>query len=108
MLGQQLGELIRQARELQERLAAVQAQLAREEVVGRAGGGMVEIRMSGSLEVRGLRIEAAAREGPPELLEDLIAAAFNDALERARALGRERLASLGLGLPPGLLAGFPG
>lgn len=103
-----IAELLRRARELQERMSEVQAALEREEVLGRAGGGMVEVRMSGSMVVKAVRIEASLREANPELLEDLLAAAMNDALERARALARERLSALGMaaGLIPGMLPGI--
>lgn len=106
MFRNQMGELLRRAREVQERLAEAQAALEREEVVGRAGGGMVEVRMSGSMVVRGVRIEAALREGSVDLLEDLVAAAVNDALQRARALARERLGGAAA-LPPGILPDLP-
>ncbi len=105
----QIGELLRRAREVQQRMAEVQAALEREEVIGRAGGGMVEVRMTGSLLVRGVRIEESARAGSAELLEDLVTAAVNDAIARAQALARERLAALGVmaGLPPGMLPDLP-
>lgn len=105
----QLAELLRRAREVQERLAEVQAALAHEEVVGRAGGGMVEVRMSATSVVRSVRIEESLRQASLPLLEDLIAAAVNDALERARALVRERFGALALaaGLSPGMLPDLP-
>ena len=99
-------ELMQQAQTVQQKLKAVQDEVARLEVQGESGGGLVRVRMTGSHEVRGVHIERSLFSEDPAVIEDLVAAACNDAERRLGDLQRERIADVagGLGLPPGFTA----
>jgi len=100
-----LGALMKQAQQMQAKMAEMQEKLAATEVVGRAGGGMVEATMTGKGEVKRLRIEpAAVHPADVGMLEDLVVAACNDARVKAEAMSAEETQKImgGLGLPPGL------
>jgi hypothetical protein len=103
-----LGQLMRQAQEMQANMQKAQEQLAATEVTGDAGGGMVRVRMTCKHEVRGVDIEPNLLEGDRELLEDLVAAAFNDAAGKVERVVQEKLGGLtgGLSLPLGLKLPF--
>ena len=103
-----LGQLMRQAQEMQANMQKAQEELAATEVSGDAGGGMVKVRMTCKHEVRGVDIEASLLAGDKELLEDLIAAAFNDAAGKAERVAQEKLGGVAgsLPLPPGLKLPF--
>jgi DNA-binding YbaB/EbfC family protein len=94
-----LGQLMRQAQEMQANMQKVQDELASTEVTGNAGGGMVTVSMTCKHEVRGVEIEPTLLDGDKELLEDLIAAAFNDAAQKAQRLAEEKLGGVAGGLP---------
>ncbi len=100
----QLGNLMQQAQRMQENMQKAQDELAQIEVTGSAGGGMVSITLSGKMEARRVRIDQAAVGDDLEMLEDLIAAAFNDAVNRVNEESSKRMAGVtaGMGLPPGL------
>jgi DNA-binding YbaB/EbfC family protein len=100
-----LAKMMKQAQQLQGKMAEVQEELARAEVEGSAGGGMVKALMSGRHELRRLSIDPTLVT--PEdvgMLEDLVVAAVNDARVKVEAHVKEEVAKLtgGLGLPPGL------
>lgn len=97
-----LAQLMQQAQKMQETLKRAQEELAVLEVTGQSGGGMVRVTMSGRHEIRRVEIEPEAVEDR-DLLEDLLAAAFNDAVNRVQAAGKEKMAGLtgGIPLPPG-------
>ncbi|MGH6954200.1 MAG: YbaB/EbfC family nucleoid-associated protein [Alphaproteobacteria bacterium] len=99
-----LGELMKQAQELQTKVSELQGRLAGIEVTGTSGGGMVEVMVNGKGEARRVRIDPGLID-PKEIavVEDLIVAAFNDARAKAEARAAEEMAKLtgGLGLPPG-------
>lgn len=99
----QLGNLMQQAQKMQENLARAQEELATLEVNGQAGGGMVQITLTGKMDVRRVRIDKAAGEDL-EMLEDLIAAAFNDAVNKANEETQKRMsqATAGMPIPPGM------
>ena len=99
-------ELMQQAQTVQQKLKAVQDEVARLEVQGESGGGLVRVRMTGSHEVRGVHIERSLFSEDPAVIEDLVAAACNDAVRRLGDLQRERIADVAgsLGLPPGFTA----
>lgn len=99
--------LLQQAQKMQQEMQRAQEELARLEVTGQAGGGMVEVRMNGKHAVRGVRIDPAALDDA-EMLEDLVTAAINDAVNRVDEAMRERMAGMtqGLNLPPGLKLPF--
>jgi DNA-binding YbaB/EbfC family protein len=101
---QNIGALMRQAQELQANMQKAQEELARLEVVGEAGGGMVKVTMSGRNEVRRVQIEPAlVAGGDVEMLEDLVAAACNDAVRKAGEAAQQKMSGLmgGMPVPPG-------
>ncbi|MBS0224860.1 MAG: YbaB/EbfC family nucleoid-associated protein [Proteobacteria bacterium] len=103
-----LAQLMQQAQKMQEGMQRAQDELAAIEVVGNAGGGMVSVTMTGKMECRKVRIDASAL-ADHEMAEDLIAAAINDAVNKANEVAREKMsaAATGLPLPPGMsLPGF--
>jgi DNA-binding YbaB/EbfC family protein len=105
----QLANLMKQLPKIKEEVEKVQQRLAQQTVEGDAGGGMVKVRVNGKMEMLSCTLsEEAVRVNDRELLEDLIKAAVNQALERARQLVTEETSKMaaGLGLPPGF--GLPG
>lgn len=98
-----LAGLMQQAQKMQERIAKAQEELARLEVTGEAAGGMVKVVMTGTCAVRRVHIEPSLLDDA-ELLEDVVAAAFNDAVNRVNASKQEKMSGLTMGLPfpPGL------
>lgn len=103
-----LGQLMKQAQKLQEDLQQAQSELASMEVVGEAGAGMVTVTMTGRHDVRSVRIDPALMGEDKEMLEDLIAAAMNDAVHKVEARTKDRFSGLGSGLnlPPGMKLPF--
>ncbi|HYL03379.1 MAG TPA: YbaB/EbfC family nucleoid-associated protein [Steroidobacteraceae bacterium] len=101
-------ELMKQAQAMQANMQKAQAEIAGIEVVGEAGGGMVKITMSGRYEVKRVQIEGNAAAEDREMLEDLIAAAANDAVRKVEARVQEKMSTLtaGLALPPGMKLPF--
>jgi nucleoid-associated protein EbfC len=99
-----LGGLLQQAKQLQERLTSVQDEIAARTAEGRAGGGMVTAVVNGRLEILRVHIDPSLLEAPDrEMLQDLVVAAVNDALRAARALIAEEMQKATGGLPiPGL------
>ena len=100
-----LGQMMRQAQEMQAKMAQVQDSLGRVEITGASGGGMVEVTLNGKGEMRGLTIDPTLMEpAEREVLEDLIVAAHNDAKAKVEAHVQEEMAKLtgGLNLPPGM------
>lgn len=85
-----LGNIMKQAQEMQEKLKAAQESLAGIEVTGVSGGGMVEVVMTCRYDVRRVSIDDALASDDKEVLEDLIAAAVNDAVRRVEKLPRKR------------------
>ena len=99
-----MGNLMQQAQRMQENLKRAQEELAQVEVTGQAGGGMVQVTMTARMEVRRVRIDPKLAADDLEMLEDLIAAAFNDAVNKANEESQKRMATAtaGLPLPPGM------
>ncbi|MFT3905321.1 MAG: YbaB/EbfC family nucleoid-associated protein [Steroidobacteraceae bacterium] len=102
------GNPMKQAQALQAGMQKIQNELATLEVTGEAGGGMVKVTVTGKHEVRRVQIEPSVIGEDREMLEDLIAAAFNDALHKAEAASQAKMAGLmgGLQLPPGMKLPF--
>jgi DNA-binding YbaB/EbfC family protein len=107
MLKGGLGGLMKQAQQMQENMRKAQEELARTEVDGQSGAGMVKVVMTCSHDVRRVIIDPSVMDDR-EMLEDLVAAAFNDAVRRVEALTKERMAGFtnGLSLPPGMKLPF--
>jgi hypothetical protein len=103
-----LSQLMKQAQEMQANMQKAQDELGKIEIEGEAGGGMVKIRMTCKHEVRRVALEDALPKDDKEMLEDLIAAAINDANRKIEQTVQERMASLtnGLALPPGMKLPF--
>ena len=99
-----LGQLMKQAQQMQEDMQKAQDELASLEVTGESGGGMVKVLMTCKHEVRRLEIEDSLLTDDKEMLEDLIAAAFNDAIRKIEETTQEKLSGLtgGLALPAGM------
>lgn len=97
-----LGNILKQAQEMQGRMAKMQEELAAHQITGQAGGGMVEVVLNGKQEMQKVRIDPAVVDpADVEMLEDLIAAAFNDAQQKLQELSRQNMSKLtgGLNIP---------
>ena len=103
-----IGNLMKQAQAMQENLQKAQAQVAQLSATGESGGGMVKITMNGKHEVSRVQIEQALLSEDREVLEDLIAAAINDATHKVGVVVNEKMsgAMAGLQLPPGMKLPF--
>jgi DNA-binding YbaB/EbfC family protein len=103
-----LGNLMKQAQEMQASMQRAQEELANLEVTGESGGGLVKVTMTGRHEVRRVAIDASLVGDDKDMLEDLVAAAINDATHRIDTATRERMSGLtsGLNLPPGMKLPF--
>jgi DNA-binding YbaB/EbfC family protein len=103
-----LGNLMRQAQQMQETMQKAQAELAELEVTGEAGAGMVKIVLNGRHEAKRIAIEPKLLGEDKDMLEDLVLAAFNDAVRKLAARTQEKYAGLmsGLNLPPGMKLPF--
>ena len=97
-------KMLRQVQQMQDRMAKVQKELESETVEATAGGGAVTVVASGAQKLVSVRIAPDAA-GDPEMLEDLIVAAVNEAIEKSKEMAASKMQSVasGLGLPPGLL-----
>jgi DNA-binding YbaB/EbfC family protein len=100
--------MMKQVQAMQANMQKAQAEIASLEVIGEAGGGMVRITMNGRHEVKRVQIEPAVVGEDREMLEDLIAAATNDAVHKVEARVQEKMSGLtaGLALPPGMKLPF--
>ncbi|MBT4934295.1 MAG: YbaB/EbfC family nucleoid-associated protein [Rhodospirillaceae bacterium] len=104
-----LGAMMKSAQQMQDKMKSLQDELTTVEVTGTAGGGMVEVTLSGKHETRAVKIDPSlivADEAA--VLEDLIAAAFNDAKNKVETVMQEKMSELtgGLQLPPGMTLPF--
>ena len=98
-----IAQLMQQAQRMQDNMQRVQEELAKAEVTGSAGAGMVSVTITGRMECRKVRIDPSVL-ADPEMAEDLVAAAFNDAVNKANAMSQEKLGAVtaGMPLPPGM------
>lgn len=103
-----LGNIMKQAQQMQANMQKLQEELARTEITGQSGGGMVSVVMNGRHEVRRVTIDPSLLGDDKDMLEDLIAAAVNDAVHKVEATSQERMAALtaGMGLPGGFKLPF--
>lgn len=108
MLKGSMGNLMKQAQQMQENMKRAQAELANVEVEGQAGSGMVKVVMTCRNEVKRVSIDNSLMGEDKELLEDLIVTALNDAARKAEATSQERMGGLmaGLPIPPGMKLPF--
>lgn len=97
------GELMKQAQKMQERVQKIQDEIAKAEVTGESGAGLVKITMTGRHDVKKVEIDDSLISEEKEILEDLIAAAVNDAVRKVENNQKDRISELtsGIPLPPG-------
>jgi DNA-binding YbaB/EbfC family protein len=104
-----LGNLMKQAQQMQAKMAEMQEKMAEMEVTGAAGGGMLQVTLNGKYELKKVKIDKALVDpNDVEVLEDLVLAAFNDAKAKVEAATQEQMSKLtgGLNLPPGFKLPF--
>ncbi len=103
MAAPDLNNLMKQAQEMQKKMQLAQKEIENTEVTGESGGGLVKITLNGRHKVIRVKLDPAFPEETLEVMEDLVAAAFNDASGRIEAVSKEKLATLtsGLNLPEG-------
>lgn len=103
-----MGNIMKQAQEMQEKMQRVQEEVARAEVQGEAGAGMVKVTMNGRHDVSKVDIDPSVMEEDKELLEDLLAAAVNDAVRKVEANSKAKMEEVtaGMNLPPGFKMPF--
>ena len=103
-----LGDMMKKAQEMQENMQQAQRELAKKEVTGEAGGGMVSVVMRGTHEVNRITIDPTLVDEDVEMLEDLIAAAVNDAVHKVEKSNQAAMQEMtaGLNLPPGFKLPF--
>lgn len=103
-----IGNLMKQAQQMQANMQKMQEEVANMEVEGQAGGGLVKITMTGRHDVKRVNIDDSVLQDDKEMLEDLIAAAVNDAVRQVEKVSQEKMSSLtsGFNLPPGMKLPF--
>jgi nucleoid-associated protein EbfC len=102
-----IAQMMQKAQRMQENMQKVQDELAQMEVTGQSGGGVVKITITGKMEARKVQLDPSAL-ADAEMLEDLIVAAFNDAVAKANDESNKRMAAVtaGMPLPPGMKLPF--
>jgi hypothetical protein len=108
MMKGQLAGLMKQAQQMQDNMRKMQEQLASVEVEGQSGAGMVKVVMTCKHDVKRISIDPSLVGDDKEMLEDLVAAAVNDAVRRVESTVQEKMSGLtaGMGLPPGMKLPF--
>ena len=108
MMKNQMAGLMQAAQKMKEAADRVQAELASTEVEGQSGAGMVKVLMTCKHDVRRVSIDPSLVGDDKDMLEDLVAAAFNDAVRRAEAVSQEKMSAItaGMPLPPGMKLPF--
>jgi len=103
-----MGDLMKQAQQMQDKVGKIQQEIANTEVTGEAGAGLVKVLMTGRHDVKKVHIDDSLLTEEKEILEDLIAAAMNDAVRRAEKNQQEKMSELtaGIPLPPGFKLPF--
>ncbi len=103
-----IGNLMKQAQQMQENMQKMQARIAEMEVEGSAGAGLVKVVMTGKHDVKRVSIDPSLLADDKDMLEDLVAAAVNDAVRKVESVTQEQMASAtaGLPLPPGFKLPF--
>ena len=103
-----MGNLMKQAQKMQEDMQKAQEEVANMEVEGQAGGGMVKVVMNGRHEIRKVELDDSLMQDDKEMIEDLLAAAVNDAVRRVEQQTQEKMAGVtaGLNLPGGMKLPF--
>ncbi|UTW49738.1 YbaB/EbfC family nucleoid-associated protein [Bacterioplanoides sp. SCSIO 12839] len=99
-----MGNLMKQAQKMQEQLQQAQEKLAEAEVTGESGAGLVKVTMNGRHDVKRVELDDSVMEEDKEMLEDLLAAAVNDAVRKIESNSQEQMSKMtaGMGMPPGM------
>jgi DNA-binding YbaB/EbfC family protein len=97
-----IGNIMKQAQKMQEEMVKAQEELAALEVTGQSGGGLVTIVMTGKHAVKRVSIDDSLLGDDKDMLEDLVAAAMNDAAQRVESSTKEKMSGVTAGLPPGM------
>lgn len=103
-----MGNIMKQAQQMQDRMQKAQEELANIEVTGEAGAGMVKISMTCNHNVRRVELDPSLMEDDKDMIEDLVAAAINDAVRRIQETSKEKMSEVtgGMPLPPGMKMPF--
>jgi DNA-binding YbaB/EbfC family protein len=103
-----IGNLMKQAQQMQANMQKMQEEVANMEVEGQAGGGLVKVIMTGRHDLKRVSIDDSVLKDDKEMLEDLIAAAVNDAVRQVEKVSQEKMSSVtaGFNLPPGMKLPF--
>lgn len=103
-----MGDLMKKAQKMQEEMQKAQDEIAKAEVTGESGAGLVKVVMNGRHDVRKVEIDATLMNEEKDVLEDLLAAAVNDAVRRVEANQKDKMSGMmsGLGVPPGFKMPF--
>ena len=103
-----MGNLMKQAQQMQEKMQKAQEELANSEVMGESGAGLVKITMTGRHDVKRVELDDSVMTEDKELLEDLLAAAVNDSVRKIEEKNQSQMSSMtaGMGLPPGMKLPF--
>ena len=106
--GGMMGNMMKQAQQMQERMQKMQEEVANMEVTGESGAGLVKVTITGSHSVRRVEIDESLMEDDKDMLEDLVAAAFNDAARRVEEAQKEKMGDVtgGMQMPPGFKMPF--
>lgn len=106
-INQNLGNLMKEAQKMQQRMQEAQQQLSQLVVNGEAGGGMITVKMNGRHDVTEVKIKPSLLDDDVEMLEDLVAAAVNDAVRKIEKASKEKISQLtaGLNIPTDLMGG---
>jgi DNA-binding YbaB/EbfC family protein len=105
MVDLDIASLMQQAQQMRQQMDSMQKGLATKEVQGSAGSGLVVVKASGDMRIKSVELKPEALQEDREMVQDLIVAAVNQALEQAKSLSAQQMAGI---VPPGLLSGFPG
>jgi DNA-binding YbaB/EbfC family protein len=105
-----IGNLMKQAQQLQANMQKAQAEIAAMEVTGESGGGMVKVTINGRHEAKRVQIDPSVPLDDREMVEDLVAAAINDAVHKLESVSQQKMQGMmgGMNLPPGLKLPFGG
>lgn len=103
-----MGDLMKKAQKMQEEMQKAQEEIAKTEVVGESGAGLVKVTMNGRHDVRKVNIDSSLMSEDKDILEDLLAAAVNDAVRRVEENQKDKMSGLmsGMGMPPGFKMPF--
>ncbi|GGA94426.1 YbaB/EbfC family nucleoid-associated protein [Agarivorans gilvus] len=103
-----MGNLMKQAQQMQDRMQRVQEEIAKMEVTGESGAGLVKVVMLGNHNVRRVELDDSLMEDDKDMIEDLLAAAVNDAVRRVEENSKEKMAEVtgGMQMPPGMKMPF--